>query len=95
MRHRSFFNLADLNAAVGGLLEELNNRLMRRIGKFSRQTSEKIERAALAPLPSKPFEYPEWRTAKVHPDYHVKVDKTFYTVLHRLIVRRLQSAFWS
>jgi hypothetical protein len=27
--------------------------------------------------------------AKVHPDYHVEVDKTFYSVPHRLIGRRV------
>ena len=89
LRHRRFFNLTDLNSAIGGLLEELNNRPMRHIGKSRRQLFEEIERAALAPLPSEPFEYAEWKTAKVHPDYHVEVDKTFYSVPHRLIGRRV------
>jgi transposase len=89
LRHRRFFNLADLNIAISALLEELNNRLMRHTGKSRRQLFEEIERAALAPLPSEPFEYAEWKTAKVHPDYHVEVDKTFYSVPHRLIGRRV------
>jgi len=89
LRHRRFFNLTDLNAAIGGLLEELNNRPMRQIGKSRRQLFEEIEREALASLPSEPFEYAEWKTAKVHPDYHVEVDKTFYSVPHRLIGRRV------
>jgi hypothetical protein len=41
-------------------------------------------------LPSEPFAYAEWKTAKVHPDYHVEVDKTFYSVPHRLIGRRVE-----
>ena len=49
-------------------------------------------RYALAPLPSEPFEYAEWKTAKVHPDYHVEVDKTFCSVPHRLIGRRVPAA---
>lgn len=89
LRHRRFFNLTDLNTAIGGLLEELNNRPMRHIGKSRRQVFEEIERDALAPLPSEPFEYAEWKTAKVHLDYHVEVDKTFYSVPHRLIGRRV------
>jgi transposase len=72
------------------LLEELNNRPMRHIGKSRRQVFEEIERAALARLPSQPFEYAEWKTVKVHPDYHVEVDKTFYSVPHRLIGRRVE-----
>lgn len=90
LRNRRFFNLADLNAAIGVLLEDLNGRLMRHAGKSRRQLFEEIERTALAPLPREPFEYAEWKTAKVHPDYHVEVDKTFYSVPHRLIGRRVE-----
>jgi transposase len=89
LRNRRFFGLADLNAAIAILLEDLNNRVMRQVGKSRRQLFEEIERAALAPLPAVPFEYAEWKTAKVHPDYHVEVDKTFYSVPHRLIGRRV------
>jgi transposase len=90
LRNQRFFSLADLNAAIAILLEDLNNRPMRHLGKSRRQMFEEIERAALAPLPSAPFEYAEWKTAKVHPDYHVEVDKTFYSVPHRLIGRRVE-----
>ncbi len=85
LRHRRFFSLCDLNTAIAVLLEDLNNRVMRHVGKSRRQLFEEIERAALALLPATPFEYAEWKTAKVHPDYHVEVDKTFYSVPHRLI----------
>ena len=52
LRNRRFFSLADLNAAIAVLLEDLNNRPMRHVGKSRRQLFEEIERAALAPLPS-------------------------------------------
>ncbi|WP_425351783.1 Mu transposase domain-containing protein [Mesorhizobium mediterraneum] len=83
LRNRSFFSIVELNAAIAELLEELNNRPMRHIGQSRRELFEEIERAALKPLPATPFEYAEWKTAKVHPDYHVEVDKTFYSVPHR------------
>ena len=41
----------------------------------------------MSPLPAAPFEYAEWKTAKVRPGYHVEVDKTFYSLPHRLIGR--------
>jgi transposase len=90
LRNRRFFSLADLNAAIAALLEDLNNRPMRQAGKSRRQLFAEIERPALKPLPATPFEYAEWKTAKVHPDYHVEVDKTFYSVPHRLIGRRVE-----
>ncbi|MGB3447917.1 MAG: hypothetical protein WBA48_14595 [Xanthobacteraceae bacterium] len=39
---RRFFNLADLNAAIADLLDELNNRPMRHIGKSRRQLFEEM-----------------------------------------------------
>ncbi|BAV50299.1 transposase (plasmid) [Mesorhizobium loti] len=90
LRNRTFFSLAALNTAIAELLEDLNNRPMRHIGRSRRELFEEIERAALKPLPTTPFEYAEWKSAKVHPDYHIEVDKTFYSVPHRLIGCTLQ-----
>jgi transposase len=90
LRNRTFFSLAALNTAIAELLEELNNRPMRHVGRSRRELFEEIERAALKPLPATPFEYAEWKSSKVHPDYHVEADKTFYSVPHRLIGCTLQ-----
>jgi transposase len=90
LRNRRFFSRAELNRAIAALLADLNDRPMRHLGKSRRAIFEAIERDALAPLPSTPYEYAEWKTAKVHPDYRVEVDRTFYSVLHALIGRRVQ-----
>ncbi len=87
LRNQTFFSLTDLNVAIANLLEDINNRPMRHIGKSRRQLFDEIERETLGPLPATEFEYAEWKTAKVHPDYHVEVDKTFYSVPHVLIGR--------
>lgn len=39
-----------------------------------------IEQEALVPLPQRPFDLATWSSAKVHPDCHVKVAKTLYSV---------------
>lgn len=44
-----------------------------------------VEAAALTSLPVEPFELAAWSTPKVHPDCHVKVGKTLYSVPWRLI----------
>lgn len=87
LRNQIFFSLEDMNVAIADLLEDLNNRPMRHIGKSRRKFFEEIERQALAPLPPTEFEYAEWKSAKVHPDYHIDVEKTFYSVPHSLIGR--------
>ncbi|RUX69893.1 transposase, partial [Mesorhizobium sp. M2A.F.Ca.ET.040.01.1.1] len=68
---------------------DLNGRIMRRYGKSRRDLFDEIELAQLKPLPATPFEYAEWKVAKVHPDYHVEVDKSFYSVPHSLIGKRV------
>ena len=53
----SFFSLAELNERIAELREELNGRPMRKLGGVTRrELFERIERAALRPLPAQPFE---------------------------------------
>ena len=70
-------------------LAELNARPMRRIGRSRHDLFAEIERPALQALPPEPFEYAEWKQAKVHPDYHIDVLHSFYSVPHRLIGKKV------
>lgn len=89
LRNRHFFSIEALNVAIAELLADLNARTMRRAGRSRQDLFEEIERAALRPLPDTPFEYAEWKQAKVHPDYHIEVLHSFYSVPHRLIGRKV------
>jgi hypothetical protein len=40
LRHRRFFSVADLNSSIAVLLEDLNSRPMRQVGKSRRQLFE-------------------------------------------------------
>src|SRR5207245_4850878 len=46
---------------------------------------DELERAALQPLPSVPFELAEWKSAKVNIDYHVEFDTRYYSVPYQLV----------
>jgi len=85
LRDRRFFSLVELNAAIRTLLDELNTRLMRKLGASRREFFESIDRPALMALPAEPYQYAEWRRARVAPDYHVEVQGHFYSVPSRLI----------
>ena len=67
------------------LIDELNNRTMRRIGSSRRALFEAIERPALQPLPDEPFEYAEWKRCRAGLDYHIEVHGHWYSVPYRLI----------
>ena len=85
LRHQIFFSLADCNAAIRTVLEDLNRRPMRRLGVSRKDLFEAIERPALQPLPAEVYEFAEWHLARVGPDYHVEVATFFYSVPHALI----------
>jgi transposase len=84
LRHRIFFSLADVNAAIAELLTQLNEeRPIRRLGVTRRQLLEQIDRPALKVLPTEPYEFSEWRTCRVGIDYHIEVAAHYYSVPHR------------
>jgi transposase/DNA-binding CsgD family transcriptional regulator len=85
LRHRRFFTLAELNHAIAGLVDELNRKPSRHLGASRRQLFEQIDRPALKPLPAEPYQYAEWKECRVGIDYHVEIDKHYYSVPHSLI----------
>lgn len=90
LRHRTFFSLGELNAAIRELLERLNSRPFKKIEGCRRSRFEDLERAALKPLPVRAYEFGEWRRAKVHPDYHIEVGRAYYSVPYALIGERVE-----
>jgi transposase len=82
LRHRTFFSLEALNEAIAELLEDLNRRVMKVYRASRLELFERLDRPALKPLPTEPFVYAEWKTARVNIDYHVEVERHYYSVPH-------------
>src|SRR5438270_1153055 len=91
LRHRRFFSLAELNAAIRGLLDELNNRVMRGWGTSRRALFEQLDKPALRSLPPMAYEYAEWKRCRVGLDYHVEIGKHYYSVPHQLIRQEVEA----
>ena len=89
LRNRTFFSLAELNEAIAEETKRLNERPMAVINKSRYDLFIEIEKPALKPLPSERFIIASWIKAKVHIDYHVKVEKTYYSVPYTLIGENL------
>lgn len=83
LRSRTFFSLAELNAAIRGLLEELNERPFQKLEGSRRSLFEEHEQPALRPLPEHPYVFATWHKRQVGPDYHVEADGHHYSVPHR------------
>jgi hypothetical protein len=80
-----------LNLAIGPLLAELNDKPMAPPREGSRRALfEAVERTALRPLPAEPYVPGQWSVdAAVNVDYHVAVDRNFYSAPHELVRKRV------
>jgi transposase len=85
LRNRTFFSLAELNAAIRTCVAEINAKIMRRVGQSRAELLQTLERPALKALPSEPYAYAEWKRARVAPDYHIEIAGHFYSVPSKLI----------
>jgi transposase len=91
LRHQTFFSLQDLNGAIRRLMEDLNNRPFKKLPGSRRSQYEAVDKPALRPLPSMPYEYAEWRKVRVNIDYHVEVDGHYYSVPHRFVKQQIDA----
>ncbi|MGH7829456.1 MAG: IS21 family transposase, partial [Candidatus Binatia bacterium] len=57
LRHRTFYNLAELNRALQELLERLNSRPLRKVKKSRRELFLVFDHPNALCLPEKPYEY--------------------------------------
>ena len=85
LRHHTFFSLAELNQAIQILLVELNERPFQKLPGSRKSAFESLDKPALKPLPPSPYEYAEWKYAKPGIDYHIELDKHYYSVAHRWV----------
>ena len=90
LRHRKFFSLAELNAAIRELLVKFNNRRFRKLSGSRAEWFRDLDAPALRPLPATPYEFASWGKTTVNIDYHAQVDGHFYSVPYQLIHERLE-----
>ncbi len=91
LRNRQFFSLAELNQAIRELVDQLNDRPMRGWGATRRALYEQVDRPALRELPPAAYEYADWKRCRVNLDYHVEIDKHFYSVPFRLLREEVEA----
>jgi transposase len=89
LRNHVFFSLGDLNREIRALLERLNSRPFRKLPGCRRTAFETIDQPALKPLPVDRFVYGEWKKARVNIDYHIEIDRHYYSVPYDLVGQEL------
>lgn len=85
LRHPSFFSLPELNGLIAQLLQGLNHRAFQKNKTQTRRSQfDRLDRPAMKSLPAQPYEYAEWLKARVNIDYHIEVDRHYYSVPFQL-----------
>jgi transposase len=90
LRKRTFFSLGAVNEAIAELLTRLNERPFRKREGSRKSLFETVDQPALRPLPAERYQYGEWKTARVNIDYHVEVDRHFYSVPYVLTQQEVE-----
>jgi len=91
LRHHTFHSLASLNQAIKALMSDLNQRPMKGYNGLSRaELFAQIDAPVLSVLPQFPYEYTQFKLAKVAKDYHVAFDNHWYSVPHALVGERVE-----
>jgi transposase len=93
LRKRTFFTLAELNAAIRECVEQINNRVTRHLGTSRRSLFEQIERSALKKLPDTEYVFAQWQQCRAGIDYHVEIEKHYYSVPYTLVRQELWARY--
>lgn len=85
LRDQRFFDVAQVNTALGPLLAKLNEQPFQKLAGSRDSWFAAGEQSQLLPLPPTPFAMADWTQAKVNIDYHVAVANHYYSAPHGLI----------
>jgi len=85
LRHRRFCSLAEANVAIRERVALINARPFKKMDGSRAELFEQLDRPALRPLPPTRYEFATWKHAKVNIDYHVELDRHYYSVPHQLV----------
>ena len=93
LRHEKFFSLTDLKQALAPLLGRLNQRPFRKREGCRASLYATLDRPALQPLPVERYVMAEWKKVRVNIDYHVEVDRHYYSVPYQLQGEEVEARF--
>jgi len=85
LRNQLLIGLEKARTAVLEQLDKLNERPFQKMAGSRSSVFEELDKPALQPLPAKRWVKAEWKKLKVHIDYHVDVDRYYFSVPYQYI----------
>jgi len=91
LRKQIFFSLADANATIRVLLEDLNSRPFKKLPGSRKDAFEALDRPVLKPLPAQGYTFSLWKKVRAGIDYHVEIEGHYYSVPYQLRGKQLEA----
>jgi transposase len=85
LRNHHFFSLAELNDALQEYQYKLNTKPFQKLEGSRYELYQAIDKPALKSLPATPYEFAEWKNARVNIDYHIEFGTNYYSVPYQLV----------
>lgn len=85
LRNQTFYSLEAVNQAIAELLPLLNGRAFKKLPGCRQSLFETLEQPVLSPLPATPYVYATWKKARVSIDYHIELERRYYSVPYQLV----------
>lgn len=85
LRKERFTSLSTLNERIDELVEVINDRPFKKMDGSRASVFKEIDQPTLRPLPATRYDFALWTKAKVSLDYHLQIDRNFYSVPYGLV----------
>ena len=85
LRNRTLIGLQEARSAVLEQLDKLNDKPFQKMAGSRSSLFEELDKPALQPLPRERWVPAEWKRLKVHIDYHVEVNRHYFSVPYQYI----------
>lgn len=89
LRNQQFLGLAELNNAIRQLVQILNQKPFKKLPGSRATAFAEIDQPELKALPNYPYEYTNCKQARVNIDYHVELERHYYSVPYQLIGKEI------
>lgn len=87
---QTFFSLSELNEQLSSLLKKYNEVPFYKQSESRKDRFEQEEKSLLNPLPPHPYESKTVKSAKVHKNCHIWLEKHYYSVPHNYVGKQVK-----
>ena len=93
LRDRTFFSLAEINAALQEPLKAYNAKPFQKLQGSRQSEFIAVDKPALKSLPAQRYVYGEWKKVRAGIDYHIAFEGHYYSVPYKYLKKELDLQF--